>query len=144
MDITLFLSIQKPSEIVWLLGEIGCDVSASTATASLQEHGFCKATFDSVRVDVFIPTVPFYEEAKLRRRRVTLGQQQAMVWDAETLAVFKMMFFRPQDSVDVQKMLSVQTTAFDRTWVREQLVEMFGSRDVRIARWDELCAEVKL
>src|SRR4051794_38619191 len=56
VDVTLFLSAQKPSEVVWLLGEIGCDVSATTAIASIQENGFCQATYQSFRVDVFVPT----------------------------------------------------------------------------------------
>ena len=39
-----------------------------------------------------MPIVPFYEAARLRRKRLDIAGQPIMVWDAETLTVFKMMF----------------------------------------------------
>ncbi len=55
----------------------------------------------------------------------------------EELAVFKMLFFRPKDVLDVKRMLEVQGARFDRGFVRDALVEMLGD-DPRIAKWDEL------
>ncbi len=65
-----------------------------------------------------------------------------LVWDAETLAVFKMMFFRRKDLADAEQILRSQGAAFDRTWVPEQLVAMYGERDPRLAAWDELARDV--
>jgi len=141
VDLNLFMAKDKHSEVIWELQDIGCDVSATKAVASLREHGFCRATFASWRVDVFIPTIPFYEQAKARRKRVYLGDQQVTVLDAESLAVFKMMFFRPQDIVDLREILRIQGPAFDRSWVRDQLLDIVGQRDPRIAQWDELISE---
>ena len=95
-----------------------------------------------VRVDVFLPLVPFYEAARGRRRRVELADQPVMVWDAESLAVFKMMFFRRKDLADVEQILRAQGARFDRLWVREQLAGMYGPRDPRLSQWDELTEEV--
>jgi hypothetical protein len=142
VDLTLFLPVTRPSEVLWLLGEIGCDVVASDAIPSIQDHGFCKAEYAKLRVDVFVPLIPFYEQAKARRRKVQLGEQQVMIWDAETLTVFKMMFFRRKDVADVEQILQNQRSRLDRQWIREQLVEMYGQRDARIAQWDELDSEV--
>jgi hypothetical protein len=141
VDLTLFLSIDQPSVVVWELQEIGCEVQSARAIASLQEHGFCTATFSSCRVDIFVPTIPFYEQAKARRRRVQLGDQQVLIWDAETLSVFKMMFFRPRDFIDLQQVLRMQGSHFDREWVHEQLLEIYGSRDPRLSKWNELTSE---
>jgi hypothetical protein len=124
------------------LQEIGCDFSSTEAAESLREHGFCRATFRGVRVDVFLPIVPFYEAARRRRQRVELGGRSVMVWDAESLAVFKMMFFRRKDLADVEQILRTQGTRFDRTWVREQLVAIYGPRDPRLAQWDDLLGDV--
>ena len=41
----------------------------------------------------------------LARRKVDLDGQPIMVWDAESLAVFKMMFFRRKDLADVEQIL---------------------------------------
>lgn len=65
-----------------------------------------------------------------------------MIWDAESLAVFKMMFFRDKDLVDVRQILRTQGSAFDREWVRNQLEDLFGLRDPRIARWGEIAQEI--
>ena len=65
-----------------------------------------------------------------------------MVWDAESLAVFKMMFFRRKDLADVEQILRTQGAQFDRLWVREQLAGMYGAGDPRLAAWDELAHDV--
>ena len=70
-----------------------------------------------------------------------LGGGRAWIWDAETLCVFKMMFFRPKDLVDVQSILREQSSTLDRAWVDAMLVDLYGQRDPRITRWRELVAE---
>lgn len=49
-----------------------------------------------------------------------------------------MLFFRPKDLADVQRMLEVQATSFDREFVRRALAEMLED-DPRIAEWDAIC-----
>jgi hypothetical protein len=142
VDITVYLPPDRPSECLWLLQEIGCDFSAAEAAESLREHGFCRVTLSGVRVDVFLPIVPFYEAAQRRRKRVELGGRSVMVWDAESLAVFKMMFFRRKDLADVEQILRTQGTKFDRTWVGEQLIAMYGAGDPRLAQWDDLLRDL--
>jgi len=141
VDLTLFLPPDKPGECIWLLQDIGCNVVATEAQKFIAEHGFCRATFGEFRVDVFLPTAPFYQVARGRRRRVDLEGQPVMIWDAECLTVFKMMFFRDKDLVDIKEMLRTQGDDFDRTWVRDQLKTTFGKRDPRLTRWDEIATD---
>jgi hypothetical protein len=65
------------------------------------------------------------------------------VWflSAEALAVFKLLFFRPKDLVDLQRLLAVQGPALDTAYIRRHLVEMMGEDDERTRRWDELVDE---
>lgn len=142
VDVTVYLSPEKPSECVWLLQDIGCDVSVTKAIDSLREHGFCRVSWAGLNVNVFLPIVPFYEAARIRRKRVLLGQPQVWIWDAESLAVFKMMFFRRKDIADVEQILRSQGVGFNRDWVRQQLAEMYGARDPRLAEWDNLVTEI--
>ena len=86
--------------------------------------------------------MPFYEVARTRRRRVTLGEQEVDVWDAESLTVFKLMFFRRKDIADIEQIVRIQAEALDRKWIRQQLVDIYGTRDPRVAQWDELDAEI--
>jgi hypothetical protein len=142
VDLTLFLPSDQPTACVRLLHEIGCEVASAQAIESLQEQGFCQTRFAGVRVDVFVPNISFYEAARRRRRRVPLRDRSVLVWDAETLCVFKMMFFRRKDLADVEQVLRIQGAGFDRQWVRTRLEDIFGRRDPRLSRWNELCAEV--
>jgi hypothetical protein len=70
-----------------------------------------------------------------------LANQPIMIRDAESLTVFKMVFFRRKDLADVEQILRSQGSQFDRAWVRGQLAEMYGARDPRLAAWDELVLE---
>jgi hypothetical protein len=128
---------------VWLLQQIGCLVQASEAFSSLTEHGFCQVEYAGRRLDVFLPIVPFYDVARLRRKRVLLGNSPIMIWDAETLCVFKMMFFRRKDVADVEQLLRSQGDLLDTDWVSKQIVELYGQRDPRVAQWNELLREVR-
>jgi hypothetical protein len=142
VDVTLYLPPERPSECVWLLQDIGCEVAAAKAIDSLRENGFCRVACGGLNVDVFLPIVPFYEAARARRKRVPLAGQSILIWDAETLTVFKMMFFRRKDLADVEQILRTQGAALDRAWVRERLSEMYGPLDPRLSEWDSLIHEI--
>ena len=142
VDLTIFVAPERPTECVWLLQDLGCELSAAEALQSLGEHGFCSVKFTGMRVDVFLPTIPFYEAARTRRKRLDLAGQPILAWDAETLAVFKMMFFRRKDLADVEQILRTQGAQFDRPWVWAQLAGMYGAGDPRLSAWDELAHDV--
>jgi len=142
IDVTLFLPPDQPLSCVRLLQKIGCSLQAEQAVRSLAEHGFCQTEYGGRRIDVFLPTLPFYEEARQRRQRVVLGDQPIQIWDAATLCVFKMMFFRLKDMADVQQLLQQQGAELDHAWVRQHLTEIYGDRDPRVSRWDELVEEI--
>ena len=142
VDVTLFMPPDRPSDCVWLLQDIGCDFAATQAIESFRENGFCRVEYAGLDVDVFLPIAPFYEAARARRKRVPLAGQPICIWDAETLAVFKMMFFRRKDLADVEQILRTQGPAFDGDWVRGWLVEMYGALDPRVAEWDGMAREV--
>lgn len=61
-----------------------------------------------------------------------LAHRETWVLSPETLAVFKMLFYRPKDLVDVQRLLEIQGDGLDRRFVRQSLVEMLGEEDERI------------
>ncbi|MFV2070150.1 MAG: hypothetical protein ACC645_24550 [Pirellulales bacterium] len=140
VDVTLYVSHEEPSECLSILDDAKCDFDRNQAFASLQEHGFCRVRYRGYQLDVFLPTIPFYEEARSRRKCVTLAGQPIMIWDSETLCVFKMMFFRLKDLADVQQIIQVQGSHLDRGWVLDRIVALYGQRDPRVARWAELVA----
>jgi hypothetical protein len=139
-DLTVYLPADQPEVCTSLLQEIGCDFRTTDATISLTDHGFCRVDYRGFQLDVFVPIIPFYELARTRRREVPLDHQRIMIWDAETLCVFKMMFFRLKDLADVEAILQVQGPQLDRQWVHDQILAIYGPRDPRVSRWAELVA----
>jgi hypothetical protein len=118
----------------------GVDIDEVAARVAARERGMFAGRLGLVRVDVFVPSIPFYDEALRRRVRTTILDRSTWVHSAEVLAVFKMLFFRPKDLIDVRRMLEVQGARFDRGFVRAAVVEMVGEDDARVTKWDELCA----
>jgi hypothetical protein len=143
VDVTLYLPIDDPSGCMQLLEQMGCQFDRRRTEDTLKEHSFCQVEFLGLRLDVFLPMVAFYEAAKARRREVPLGAGRAYIWDAETLCVFKMMFFRQKDLVDVQSILRSQGASLDQEWVEKSLLELYGTRDPRISQWRDLVADTK-
>ena len=73
VDVTLFLSANRADECARILKKIGCNFSDTDAIRGLSEHGYCQVEFGGGRIDVFLPLIPFYEEARKRRRRSSLA-----------------------------------------------------------------------
>jgi len=139
IDIILWVDPAEVDRAIDLVGVAGVGVDRASARVAARDRGLFVGRAGPVRVDVFVPSIPFYDEAQKRRVRTVIADRSTWVHSAEVLAVFKMLFFRPKDLVDVERMLEVRGADFDRAFVREALVDMLGD-DERVARWDLLCA----
>jgi hypothetical protein len=62
------------------------------------------------------------------------------VLSAEDLTVFKLLFFRGKDVVDVERLVAAQGDRLDRDYVRRWLVACVGEHDERVHRWDTISA----
>ena len=142
IDLNVWVTTDRLDDAFDVLAAAGVHLDRPTARKDADERGMFVGHFGEYRVDVFVPSVPFYEEARRRRRRVRLAHRETWVLSAETLAVFKMLFFRPKDLADVQRLLEIQGRQMDRTFVRQWLIAMLGEDDERIASWDQLVARV--
>lgn len=141
VDVILWMDLARIDDAIALVRRAGVNVDESAARTGARERGMFAGRSGATRVDVFVPSVAFYEEAAKRRVRTMIGTRLTWVHSAEVLAVFKMLFYRPKDLIDVERMLEVRGASFDRAFVRAALVEMLDG-DERIAKWDAICARV--
>lgn len=141
VDVILWIPLDEIDRAIDLIASAGVDVDRAAARAAAAQRGMFAGRVGATRVDVFVPSIPFYEEAATRRVRTRILARDTWVHSAEVLAVFKMLFFRPKDLIDIERMLVVRGSSFDRSFVRAALVEML-EEDERIAKWDEICARV--
>jgi hypothetical protein len=138
VDVNLWVDDSELPQAVKVLSEAGVAIELEEAQRGARERGMFAAPHGSYRVDVFVPSVPFYDEALKRRMRVTLAERQTWVLSPESLAVFKMLFFRPKDLVDLARLIEVRRPPLDVAFVRGWLLDMVGPENLRVARWDEL------
>lgn len=144
VDLILWLPEERWSEAIELVRRAGVDLEPLSALRLAKDRGMFAGMMGSVRVDVFVPSIPFYETALSRRSRTSILGRDTWVHSAEVLTVFKLLFFRPKDLLDIERMLGVQASAFDRAFVRAEIVELVGETDPRIQKWDEISARVKV
>ena len=126
-----------------MLERLGCELDRHACTESARERGDFNARFARMRIDFFVPSIPFYRSVEARVREAPLGSAPAKYLSPEDLAVFKMLFFRTKDVLDVERLVGFLGSAFDTAYVRAALVELVGEEDDRIARWDRLVGDVQ-
>ncbi len=115
-------------------------VDLDAARAQVAAQGMFAGMASNVRVDVFVPSIPFYAEAELRRVPTDIFGRTTWVHSAEVLSVFKLLFFRPKDLLDVERMLQIQGPAFNRSFVLKSLTDMLGEHDTRVEKWNAICS----
>lgn len=139
-DINLFIPPHDTDHCLDLLRDIGCEFDWAAAHVTLRSHGFCRVNYHGRQIDFFLPLTDFHEEARHRRVLIDFQHHQVYVLDAESICVFKLMFFRLQDLADVEAILRAQRDQLDIHWIERQVEQLFGARDPRLTRWWELVA----
>lgn len=140
VDVNVFVSEQRLAEIFELLITLGAEVDVPGAAARAHVDGMFVARWDGMRIDVFLPSITFAHEAERTRIRVTdMDNWSGWFLSAEALAVFKLLFFRGKDIVDLERLVAVRAD-LDANYVRKWIVDMMGEDDDRVRRWDTIVA----
>ncbi|MBL8912096.1 MAG: hypothetical protein JNM17_15480 [Archangium sp.] len=142
VDIDVFVEPPALHSVFDVLRGVGCSVDAAQAEAQAVERGDFQAWFGDMRVDVFVPSIPFYESIRRRLRRAPLEGREAWFLSPEDLAVMKFLFFRSKDLIDVERLVAFGGAAFDRAYVSSALTDIVGADDARLTRWQVLLADV--
>jgi hypothetical protein len=138
IDLNLWCAPEELATALRRLEALGVEVPEA-ALAQAREEGVAYLRWRNIRLDVFVPSVAFYAEALRTRVRLDLPTMgRTWVLSAESLAIFKLLFFRPKDLLDVEKLVQIRGEALNRAYVRKHVVEMVGEDDPRTREWDRL------
>jgi hypothetical protein len=77
----------------------------------------------------------------LARRRVRFPDIEVLVWAAEDIALFKLLYFRSKDKVDIRTLVQVQREQLDLAYIRHWLHELVGPEDERTTWFERLIRE---
>lgn len=136
VDVNVFCEPAQLSKALAALAGAGVKVNEATALQEASTEGWFTGWLDAVRIDVFVPSIDFSWEAA--RRRVQRSFAGTLLWflSAESLCIFKLLFFRTKDLADLEQL--VRTTELDRVWVKETISSLMGAEDERVAAWSRI------
>lgn len=138
VDVNVFVGEERVRTVIDVLLGLGIEVDEAAAIPRAQRDGMFVGRWNGMRIDVFLPSIPFAHEASQTRIRVTDDTGwSGWFLSAEAIAVFKLLFFRGKDLVDLERLVAVRG-ALDRGYVRRWIVDMMGEADERVLRWDAL------
>jgi hypothetical protein len=100
-----------------------------------ERDGQVRLRWDGTPIDLFMSVLPFHDDAQRNVRHVAFGDRTIPVLSCTALAVFKAMFDRPRDWVDIEAMVEARSLDLDeaKRWV----IEIVGE-DARAAKLEEL------
>ncbi len=138
VDLNVFVEGPGLAAVYDALEAGGVPVDRARASSAASREGMFEAWTGPIRVDVFVPSIDFSREAEARRVRREVAGVAAWFLSAEALAVFKLLFFRPKDVADLERLVALRRGRLDLDYVRGWLVRLMGEDDERVKRWDEL------
>lgn len=141
VDLNAFVREDRFPALFLALRAAGIEFDEARARQEAKAEGMFVVWCDSVRVDVFVPSIDFSWEALNTRRRHEVRGIQAWFLSPEALAVFKLLFFRGKDLVDLERLVAVQGSRLDAGYIRRKVVEMMGEDDPRVSAWDRIVSD---
>lgn len=145
VDVNVFVSpTDELDDLLAALTDAGFvpDGDQGRLRQSAVEEGQFRGAIEGLRVDVFVPAIPFYGLMQGRRREVVLLGRPLWILGPEDLAVLKLMFFRRKDLADVEAIFRDQGASLDRDRVRRELIELVGEEDPRVEALGEIERDV--
>ena len=97
VDIDIFVPAEELDPVFEVIEAVGCVLDRGQAKASAHNRGNFRATIEGMRIDAFVPSIPFYDSVQLRIRQAPLEGRPAWFLAPEDLATFKLLFFRTKD-----------------------------------------------
>lgn len=131
IDVNAFVPATAP-ELVLAALPPSVVVPAGTA-GRIADDGQVRLWWDDTPVDLFFDYAPLHEQAARGVRQVPFAGRRIPVLGAVELVLFKALFDRPKDWVDIAAVVS--NDAVDLECV---LVGLVGADDPRVARWESL------
>ena len=142
VDINLFVPPESARLALETLKTAGLDIDVEDAMRVAAERFDGIGYFRGVRVDLFFDSIPLHVMALARRVRVDLLGTPVWVLSAEDLTVFKAMFNREKDWVDISAMVADRGVGFDRAYVHDQIAAHLGDDDERLAHFRGVCRKL--
>jgi hypothetical protein len=132
VDVNVFVGPERARDIFELL-PAGVQVGGAKLEQA-ERDGQVRLSWGITPIDLFMSVLPFHDHVQAHIRLVPFEGRTIPVLDCTALAVFKAMFDRPRDWVDIEAMVEARSLDLDdaKRWV----TEMVGA-DARAEKLEE-------
>lgn len=135
IDVNAFVPADEAGRV---LAALPSDVVVPPGTTEVvAADGQVRLWWGDTPVDLFLDYAPLHAQAARGRRSVPFAGRQISILGPVELVLFKALFDRPKDWVDIASVVEAGAIA-DPSRVRRDLLSLVGADDPRVARWDEL------
>lgn len=141
VDLDVFEVADRLEVVFQALVASGVTVDEVEARLSVDERGDFRGSFQGMRVDVFVAFNAYHEAVRERRvQRQILGRPM-WILSAEDTIIFKVLFDRGKDWIDLERLIALRKSSLDRDYIRGWLRQWVDSDDGRLARLEALWAK---
>jgi hypothetical protein len=119
LDVNVFVGPERARDVLVALPN-GVEFSGESLEM-LERDGQVRLRSGTTPIDIFLSVLPFHDHVQQHVHLVPFEGQTIPVLDCTALAVFKAVFDRPRDWVDIEAMGEARTLDIDeaRRWVLE-------------------------
>lgn len=141
IDVNVFVAADRLTAAYEAIEAAGFAVDRAASGRSAEDRGDFRAWCGPVRLDVFVSFAPFHDEVARRAAKVPHATGETIrVLTAEDLTLFKTLFNRPKDWLDIEKIIAQQGERLDLDYLRHWLAEWIATDD---PRWERLEATLR-
>ena len=136
VDVNVFIEPRRLDELLDALSTVG-PIDREKAKDSAGRREDFSVWIEGMRVDLFLPSVPVLTAAESRVIDAEMEGRPVRILSAEDLALFKLLYYRPKDLMDLERLVLFMEQRLDTEYVRRWLLEMVGEDDHRLKTWDD-------
>jgi hypothetical protein len=136
LDVNIFVTRARADDVFAALPD-GITVTLANVE-QVQRDGQTRLMWDDMPVDIFLNVLPFHDEVATGVRSVVLAGRTIPVLDCSALTVFKAMFDRGKDWVDIEAM--VEHGSIDVGKTAGRIADLDGPDSRRAQRLQDLAA----
>lgn len=134
VDLDVFLEEAEIQRAFDAIRAAGAAIDDASARQQMSRRGDFRALLEGMRIDVFVSFASVHEGVKARRQSVPVLGRPAWVLSAEDLLVFKMLFDRLKDWVDIEALVATRAQQLDLQLIQSVFEEWMASGDPRMER----------
>ena len=134
VDVNLFVPVSRADEVLSILHELGVSVDEAGLRERLARDEQIRLRWTGTWIDLFFAYSPLHDACNERARSVNVLGQSIRVLSPEDLAVFKVLFDRPKDWIDLEAIILTRGERFEAGYVEGWVSAVAGADDPRSAK----------